>query len=354
MSGQKNDQIFQLSLTELAFMISFLLMLILGMMVFKTAKENESLRASIESSGDAQRQMDMLTQITQTLKSQLQAVGVKKPEDTITKLILAAEAKAETERLKVLLEEKNKEVTALMEIDKALAEMSDEKKKDQAKEVLRQAMLTLADLKKALQNQQDESTGTLSNEAIIAKVRELQQTKQRLAGFLNVKVSDLDESKIEKLVSDAIAYGEFQKKDVNPVQLKKENSDLQGQIAFLQHKLDARGGMDYPPCWADPVSGKIQMLFFVELNDTGLVSSPDWPESRQQDAVDLPGIQSILTKQTYGYEEFLQAVRPIFDMSKAKGCRFYVRMKNNVTTGVESDRKRRSIENFFYKQEMRR
>ena len=354
MATQKNDQIFQLSLTELAFMISFLLMLILGLMVFKTSKQNEALKASIGSNAEVQRHTDMLEQISQTLKTQLQAAGVKKPDDVITKLILTAEARAETDRLKVLLEEKTREITALAEIEKALAKVSDEKKKDQSKEVIKQAMLTLADLKKALQNKQENPADPLSNEAILEKVHELQDVKLRLAKALNINEDDLDGTRIERLVSDAAAYGEVQKIDISPVQLKRENSDLKGQIAFLQHKLDARGGIDFPPCWADPVSGKIQMLLFVELNDSGLVSTPDWPESRQQDALALPSIQAVLSKKTYGYGEFLQAVKPIFDLSKAKGCRFYVRMKNNVTTGIESDRKRRSIENLFYKQEMRR
>ena len=55
------------------------------------SKENEALKASIESNGDVQRQSDLLAQISQTLKAQLLSAGVKKPEEIISKLTLAAE-----------------------------------------------------------------------------------------------------------------------------------------------------------------------------------------------------------------------------------------------------------------------
>lgn len=350
----KNDQVFQLSLTELAFMIIFILMLLLGMMVVRTVKENNELKAAAASEQGAQSKTDVLNQVTSVLKAKLEAIGQKKPDEVISKMVLAAEAQAETGRLKVLLEEKDKEVTALTEIEKALAEVPKSQKAEEAKAIIVQALLTMAELQKALQSKKDDAGDKLTGPQIIDKVRELQQAQRQLAQALKVNENELSGATIDKLVKDATAYGDLARSDANPLALKKANSDLQGQVSYLQHKLDARGGMDFPPCWADPATGKIQMLFYVELIENSVRVTPDWPASRQLDAMTLPGMDVVLSKQSYGYAEFLQAVRPIYDLSQSKTCRFYVRMKNEITDAVQSDRKRRMIENSFYKLEMRR
>jgi hypothetical protein len=350
----KNDQVFQLSLTELAFMIIFILMLLLGMMVVRTVKENNELKAAAATEQGAQSKTDVLNQVTSALKANLEAIGQNKPDEVISKMVLAAEAQAETGRLKVLLEEKDKQVTALTEIEKALAEVPKDKKNQEAKAIVVQALLTMAELQKALQSKKDDEGKKLTGPQIIDKVREMQQARTQLAQALKIDEGDLSEATIEKLVKDATAYGDLAKSDTNPMALKKANSDLQGQVTYLQHKLDARGGMDFPPCWADPATGKIQMLFYVELSENSVRVTPDWPASRQQDAMALPGMDAVLSKQSYGYDDFLQAVRPIYDLSQSKTCRFYVRMKNEISDAVQSDRKRRLIENSFYKLEMRR
>lgn len=350
----KNDQVFQLSLTELAFMIIFILMLLLGMMVVRTVKENNELKAAAAIEQGAQTKTDVLNQVTSALKAKLEAIGQKKPDEVISKMVLAQEAQAETGRLKVLLEEKDKQVTALTEIEKALADVPKDKKAEEAKAIVVQALLTMAELQKALQSKRDDAGEKLTGPQIIDKVREMQQARTQLAQALKVNEGEVSDATIDKLVKDAAAYGDLAKSDANPLALKKANSDLQGQVTYLQHKLDARGGMDFPPCWADPVTGKIQMLFYVELSENSVRVTPDWPASRQLDAMALPGMDGVLSKQSYGYDEFLQAVRPIYDLSQSKTCRFYVRMKNEITDAVQSDRKRRMIENSFYKLEMRR
>jgi hypothetical protein len=140
----------------------------------------------------------------------LDAIGQKKSDEVISRMELAAEAHTETGRLKVLLEEKDKQVTALTEIEKALAEVPKDKKNQDAKAIVVQALLTMA---------------------------ELQQARTQLAQALKINESGLSEATIDKLVKDAVAYGDLAKSDTKPLALKKANSDLQGQVTYLQQSL---------------------------------------------------------------------------------------------------------------------
>ena len=81
----------------------------------------------------------------------------------------------------------------------------------------------------------------------------------------------------------------------------KENANLRGQVAFLRGRLEARGGRDYPPCWADEATGRVQMLFNIELTDSNVVIAPGWPESRTLDAMELPGLRPLIDASPHAY-----------------------------------------------------
>ena len=68
----------------------------------------------------------------------------------------------------------------------------------------------------------------------------------------------------------------------------------------------------------------------------------------------LPNISAVLAAPTSDYPSFLRAVKPISDLSRQLNCRHYVRIKNLIPDAVISDRRRLSIEDYFYKVEVRR
>jgi hypothetical protein len=137
------------------------------------------------------------------------------------------------------------------------------------------------------------------------------------------------------------------------VGVSKENADLRGQLAFLKARLEARGGRDYPPCWADEQTGKVEFLFTVEILPAGLRVTPAWPEKRQADAMNLPGMARFSGGTSLSREEFSSAMQGIDRVSKDKNCRHYVYVKNRVTDLASFNKSRYAIENFFYKLELR-
>ena len=127
MSG-KNDQVFQLSLTEIAFMLTFLLMLVLGMMVVALQREKGELISQLKSEHLLEQQHAAFTQAKELISKQLQGLGVTQPDEVISKLVQTAEAKSENERLKVLLEDKDAKLTSMIELEKVLEKMSQDSK----------------------------------------------------------------------------------------------------------------------------------------------------------------------------------------------------------------------------------
>ncbi|WP_312125767.1 hypothetical protein [Pseudomonas sp.] len=341
----KNDQVFQLSLTEIAFMLTFLLMLVLGMMVVALQREKAGIIDQLESEQVLEQQHAAFTQAHASISKQLQGLGVTKPEEVISKLVQTAEAKSENERLKVLLEEKEAKLTSMVELEKFLEKMSQDS--NAPLEHVQTSLVVMSKL--------SEQLGAEANDkAAEAELDQMLEASKLIAGQAP---KEAEMSRVEQaaaVVDDAKAYQELKANKLNPVELKRENANLRGQMVYLQNKLDARGGMDYPPCWADEVTGKTQLLFSLVLRDDMLSVSPAWPESRNQDAAELPNIEKILSQPDVSYPELISSVRPIFELSKQQNCRHFVLIENTISDAVNSDRKRLMIEGSFYKIEKRR
>lgn len=341
----KNDQIFQLSLTEIAFMLTFLLMLILGLMVAGLQKEKNDLVDQLQDEAALDQKQTNLISAREFLTAKLAAIGTADPEAVITKLVKDAQAQAETERLKVMLEEQDQKLTAMVELEKVLEQMS--QSTEASTDHIQTSLVMMSRLGERLgpESTADERRAELDR---LISAGELIADQAPKVG----EGSIVDQAKA--VVADARSYQELKANKLNPVELKRENANLRGQMVYLQNKLDARGGMDFPPCWADEVTGKTQLLFSLVLRDETLMVSPAWPASRNQDAAELPNIEAITSRPEVAYGPFIESVRPIFALSKQQNCRHYVLIENTIADAVQSDRKRLLIEGSFYKIEKRR
>lgn len=344
--SNNSGQIFQLSLTEIAFILVFILMFLLGSMVFLAHKENQDLKETLKSLKNFEQKkvdFDNATKLleetlagkgisnpeeviknlvdtvnaTKLLEDTLVGKGISNPEEVIKNLIDTVNAQEEIAKLKKLIVDQDAKITALSEIQKAI-----------------------------------DSTKGLGDGALVAGVEKLEKSFKD-DPLLAALSGETPAQKIESLVEEYREFDALKRDGSNPILVKKENSDLKGQIQFLKNRLEANGGMDFPPCWAD-ANGKVQMLLTVELHENELNVSRAWPDSREADAKALPNISAVMAAQTAAYPSFLKAVKPISDLSRQLNCRHYVRIKNMIPDAVTSDRRRLSIEDYFYKVEVRR
>ncbi|GAC1030997.1 hypothetical protein thsps21_18240 [Pseudomonas sp. No.21] len=361
--ADKNDQIFQLSLTEIAFILVFILMFLLGSMVAWGHQENQRLLERLRSYvGIEQKQAD-LKKAEQFLEDKLVSKNIDNPQEVIKNLVDSVRSQNEIIRLKKQLVDQEAKITALSELQKAI----DEAAKGQGDGALVQQRIEQAlALTKTIKEQLQEKLEKTDEKALsedpdyIAKA-----AKQQLADkakidqtftndpLLAALAGDSPGQKLESLIKEYREVAVLKKEGADPVMVRKENTDLKGQIQFLKNKLEAKGGLDYPPCWADE-QGKIQYLFSVELHEHELNVARAWPDTREADAHALPNIQSVMAAASSDYPRFLDAVKPISDLSRKLNCRHYVRIKNLIPDAVTSDRRRLSIEDYFYKVEVRR
>lgn len=361
--ADKNDQIFQLSLTEIAFILVFILMFLLGSMVVQEHQKNQLLLEQLNAFPEIEKKQAYLEKASQLLEQKLFGKDIDNPEEVIKSLVESVQAQEEIARLKKQVVDHEAKITALSEVQKVI----DETAKGQGdgalvQQRIEQALALTKEIKEQLQENLEkvEEKALFEDPGFVAKI-----AKQQLADkakiddvftddpLLVALAGDAPGQKLESLIKEYREIDTLKKEGSNPIVVRKENSDLKGQIQFLKNKLEAKGGLDFPPCWADE-QGKIQYLLSVELHENELNVSRAWPDSRDGDAQSLPNISTIIENAKPDYSAFLRGVKPISDLSRKLNCRHYVRIKNMIPDAVISDRRRLSIEDYFYKVEVRR
>lgn len=347
----KNDQVFQLSLTEIFIIICFILLILMGFRIVQLSQDNKQLEAKRYLFQDLSQKEIAIKTAAADLKLKLTALGAKNPDEIISRLIDVSKVREESERLKILIQDKDDKITALASVEKILAQVNTKDKGKEAKKLILQTLMSYEQLKKLVVDKADEKD--LSPDELVKRIAMLQATDKIIKEALNEK-SEVTLDQLKTLVSNAEAFKQASENQENPVVLHKANKDLRGQIQYLQNRLNSGRGVDLPPCWVNEQTGKVEMLFTLELREDSVTLEPAWPQIRQEDAIALPGISNLLENRTKSYNDFMQSVKQINDYSKLKECRFYVRLASLIPDAVTSDRRRLTIETVFYKTEVRR
>lgn len=299
---KKNDHVFQLTLTELAFMLVFLMMLITGWMVLEA---NSQSRESTENLRQARSELKKLKDDQQTRQKEEKAGkaaqalidAMKKsdyePDSVLADLRKCSVLEPENRDLKIRVVELETQV-------KALGAFLEEMKTLTGREIpqaIAEDLATAMAFKKAF----EEAAG-----------------------------KSLTGSNAIKLGGDCVAA--LARGDA----MEKERQNLINQITYMRHQLEeinGTKGFGLPPCWADN-NGKVQRLIAVEVTDQGLVVRPGWPTERAEDAKKLPNIQTLIgggKSQTTA--AFHTAAMPILEWGKKQNpeCRYYASVSVSAT-----------------------
>lgn len=362
--GQRNDQIFQLSLTEIAFTIAFLLLLLLGYLVYMEQTDRLAAEQELAKVKTAEQAIAALDEARDLLAETLQGAGVSSPDEIISALIAADQIRDERNRLRQQVEDLDAKLTALTELQGQL----DLNGSRAAQDVVASALALQNQVLRALEesraataeptelNQADiEPDSRQVAEDAMSAILAGGVLKKELRDMLGIDLEPGQESQsIRDIVSAARSFGELSVNGASFDAVSNENSDLRGQVAYLTNRLNGRGGRDHPPCWADE-SGKVEYLFSIDLQPDSVLVTSAWPEHRGADALGLPGIEEALA-QPQTLEVFLDRIQGIYNWSKSHDpeCRHYVLLKSSISDAIQSDRARLMVEDFFYKNEIRR
>ncbi|MDH4381362.1 MAG: hypothetical protein QE509_05690, partial [Gammaproteobacteria bacterium] len=113
---RRNDQVFQLSLTEIAFTIAFLLLLLLGYLVFMGQAARQDAEKKLADAQTAQSAADALNSAKTALATLLQNAGISNPDEVITKLVASEELRVERDKLQQRVDDLDARLTALTEL----------------------------------------------------------------------------------------------------------------------------------------------------------------------------------------------------------------------------------------------
>jgi hypothetical protein len=192
----------------------------------------------------------------------------------------------------------------------------------------------------------EEATRALLNEASIG--RQALEAAQRFA-------PDLSPEQAVAALLNAATVGQSLKDGGTPDDLlaaagacKADLQSCKNQTTYLNTRLNAKtGGFDLPPCWVD-AKGKIQYIFDASLSDAGIYIEDKAVAGRESDQEKLP-----LSRARYGEPlgpgEFSTAFSPLLKWSNDHGCRFYVRLYDDMREGDRAAYKelRGTVEGYF-------
>jgi hypothetical protein len=279
-------------------------------------------------------------------------------------LILGVRLKTQTTQITALEKQRDEAQSTLVAMQPVFDKLSRTEKFDITKDYVRMqqqladanARLKDAELSVDLMQQAsslapadatpEQAVRALLNEAAIG--RQALDAAHRLAPDLP------PEQAVEALVNAAI-IGQSLKDGGTPDELlaaagacKTDLQSCKNQTTYLNSKLNAKtGGFDLPPCWVDN-KGKIQYIFDASLSDAGIYVEDKAVAGREGDQEKLP-----LSRARYGEPlgpgEFSTAFSPLLKWSNDHGCRFYVRLYDDMRDGDRAEYKelRGTVEGYF-------
>ncbi len=352
------DRVFQLSLTEIAFIIAFLVMFLLGWMIVHMEREKNDVLARAEEMGEAAA----LVAAADKAKTDLAALFAEKGAGRADQIVSELVAREKLTRERDALRERNGQLEHTVSTLVEGQVLADRTPPGSSPQQVADALAVAALFRQHIQEQSTAGKGgnkkdnAVSPDEIVAAAKSAIALKtavdERLHAELGRKLLHGQEAKLASELVSAARQTAIAKGTSSAEAFSGENRDLRGQVAFLKSKLEGKGGRDYPPCWAEEGSGRIQYLFAIDITEQGLIVKPAWPEARTLDARALAGMEALTAAQSSLHlRAFKSAMQGIDEHSRKRSCRHYVIMRNHVSDLAVFNTYRFAIEHYFYKLE---
>lgn len=129
-----------------------------------------------------------------------------------------------------------------------------------------------------------------------------------------------------------------------------DNPDAVKDTLISYGKLISAGkGTEVPSCWTRE-DGTVEYIYDVELTPTGLIMRETDLSHRAEERQNLP-VQNIILGQDISEKAFLSSTSHLFEFSRSKECRFFVRVFDSTGPTEKAVYKSRlkTVEARFYK-----
>lgn len=287
---RRGDQVFHLSLTELAFTVIFLLLLLAGLIIMKTASERDAAYQEVEASRERFAEVApkerMILRAVEQLRAELARSGVPHTEALLSELVQRTAEHATVERLRLRIEEQNAELTALQEVRRIVQRAGGSAAEPAAYEYV----LSTIRFARGIEAAVGPITRGQELEAAAALARDARRTREIAA----------------------------------------ENANLRGQMSHIRRQAEASGtqGFGLPPCWVD-AAGRAERIVDVTILDEGFSVKAAWSGDRAAEVASIPGTHALLAEsRPLTAAEFRQHAAMILDWSRRQvpECRHYAQV----------------------------
>ena len=170
-------------------------------------------------------------------------------------------------------------------------------------------------------------------------VKELINENPEKATEILSYINDL-ESKLESLDSESSA-----EKVIDHIEKAlSDNKTLLGQNKYLLK----RNGLDHPPCWADQDGKQQYIYWMTILPGGIKTSAYDWPQNREDELKNIPGSKSIISETITPLKEFRELAKPIRAWSVENDCRHFDKIIDKSTSKEDFKASYFTISHSFY------
>ena len=344
----KRNEVFHVSLVEIAFTLVLLLTMLLGTRLMSVHNKSVEQEEIISNQKEVIKNLELLTSNA--------GLCSPDPDDPISPMMPCNKC------LSVVAHISKKDAMESIDLGRELTKILREINPDGNYESFKNELKKVAELVskgKEVVDKDDLSSTVAQLEStqdnLASTVAQLESTQKNLNLAQN-QIQELQEI-LQKENEDELTRIDLHKKiDSLQNQITKYEKDI--QTIDTQNKYLARiAGLGYPPCWVGS-NGKPQYLFSIDLlPDDKVIVNRAWPEERNQEALEMAPVRDV---QKYFGEiiplpRFLPYANQILDISnnaKPSACRHFVILKNHIPDRLTGDRQRLRIENSFYKLEV--
>jgi len=370
-----NDSVFRLSLTGIAFIFVFFLLVVLGWSHQDANLERDAAKARLAHRADDPQTLRAFEDASRELRIQLADRGVS-PEEAIKKLTDKVRAERDVAESTEEIKNLRAQLNSLADIKALLARTG--KSTGIVDEALFSAIELRARLKdKILGANERSDAGAGGDEEILAQTLAALDFRRDLEARLSKKlggqvvVAGQETQWVQWLVNGANpatapaganaplpvasaasvppAVSAPPIASVPPVERAPANIGNAGDtvdLAALPTRFGQQGGSAAVPCWIDRWTNQVQFLFSIELNRRNVVVKRAWPAALHDVARTIPGVNGLLAR-PLSYEAFYKLIPPVAKHSGDQ-CHYAVRIKENMRSGVLSEKAYRQLEPLFY------
>lgn len=309
--SEKQDDIFNLSVTELLLIIMFSLMVAMVLL-------NSSLQEEVDEN---EKDTKEYSRLIEGLKAVNEKLGL------------------DSEIVEPVNIEINEAVAQMQALVKALKKSVES---DEAQNVL--AKMKLDDVWTSLSKVKDENIDIpellMALKELNKKLEDCLKQNDILTAELNKERQDKEkyQQELSKLQSELV-----QAKSLL-VKTKEENLNLTGQVENLSN------GLEFPPCWATK-DGKAEYTYLVAVHDDSLEVTSIYPESRREDYFSL--ISKDFNSEFISLEDFKSQLNIFYStaIKRKPECRFFVQIKDATSLDSKMEYKLglKTVESIFYK-----